>query len=59
MRALWTLACLVACGGDPTEYEVPEGTAQVGGDIVSTVNGHPIHNDSVLSLARSAPSKSF
>ncbi len=54
MRALWTLAWLVACGSDATEHEVPEGTAQIGGDIVSTVNGHPIHDDSVLSLARSA-----
>lgn len=45
---------LVACGERSPDHHVPEGNARVGGDVISTVEGHPIEIDTVTSLARSA-----
>ena len=54
MRPLLLLIVAAACGEDATSREPPEGNAQVGGNVIGTVDGHPIEIDSVVSLARSA-----
>lgn len=55
MRVLLLLTVIYGCG-DSVEHEapLPRGNAEVGGDVVSTVEGHPIERDSVASLAASA-----
>ena len=47
------LAFLLSCG-DASSVEAPRGRARIGGDVVSTVDGHPIQLDEVVSLAHSA-----
>ena len=57
-RALPVVSLVVAlgCGGEPGSVEVAgrrgEGTAEVGGDVVATVDGHPITAGDVVRAVR-------
>lgn len=54
MRGWLLVVVMVGCGERASTHDVPEGHARVGGDVVSTVEGHPIELESVESLALSA-----